>query len=107
MLIKNQTLLLQLDESQASVLLDLLRAGVNALSRPPATPPATNPLDAFTPIDAIFKAKIMSKPTFYERVKDGRIEIYKMGSKSFIRTADYQNLFRKAEVAIGNIKKAV
>lgn len=107
MLIKNQTLLLQLDESQTSVLLDLLRAGVNALSRPAIPPPASSPLDAFTPIDAIFKARIMSKPTFYDRVKEGRIEIYKMGSKSFIRTADYQNLFRKAEVATKKTPKSL
>ena len=71
-----------------------------------ATQPAASPLDEFTPIDAIFKAKVMSKPTFYERVKSGRIEIYKMGSKSFIRTADYQNLFRKAEVATKKTPKS-
>ena len=69
-----------------------------------ATPQVTSPLDDFTPIDEIFKRGIMSKPTFYQRVKDGRIVIFKMGSRSFIRTADYQNLFRKAEVATTNKK---
>ena len=42
MIIKNQTLLLQLDESQTSVLLELLRAGAKALAQPVVPQASTN-----------------------------------------------------------------
>lgn len=62
---------------------------------PPAVPP--DPLAEFTPVTEIFERKVISSRTFYDRVKEGRIDIYKVGTRSFIRTADFPKLFRKAK----------
>lgn len=50
------------------------------------------------PITEIFRLKMMSKPTFYERVKDGTLSLYKMGNRSYIDVKEFNQSFKKVEI---------
>ena len=47
------------------------------------------------PINTIFKSKIVSKPTFYDHVNNGRFKLYKLGRKSFVDIDDFKKAFRE------------
>lgn len=53
----------------------------------------------FIPISEICgKEKYMSKPTFYSHVKKGTINLYKLGSKSFVKWSEFSKSFNKLEL---------
>ena len=47
------------------------------------------------PIQEIFKKKYLSKPTFYDHVRSGRIKLYKLGSRSFVDRNEFNAAFEK------------
>ena len=49
-------------------------------------------------IQDIFKRKILSKPTFYKYVKQGKINIYKLGGRSYIDVNEFNNGFIKQKL---------
>ena len=53
----------------------------------------------YIPINDIFKSKLMSKPTFYNHVKTGRITLYKFGNKSFVDKSEFENSFSKVQIS--------
>ena len=60
----------------------------------------TNTGAAFSkiPIQEIFKQKLLSKPTFYKHVKEGSIQLYKLGGRSYVDLADFEKVFHKVDI---------
>src|ERR1017187_6004828 len=58
-------------------------------------PPHLKPEFKYTPIQDIFKKKIISKPTFYKGVKEGKFQLIKLGSKSFIDMEQFLKAFHR------------
>ena len=49
----------------------------------------------FFPIQNIFDQKILSKPTFYKFLKQGRYDLYKFGDRSFVLLEEFYAAFNK------------
>ena len=46
----------------------------------------------------LFDNKIISKPTFYKGVKEGKFQLIKLGSKSFIDMEQFLQAFHKVKI---------
>lgn len=58
----------------------------------------TNTSLRFIPIIDLFKNRILSRPTFYEHVKSGKVTMYKLGGRSFVDKEEFEKSFLKVEV---------
>jgi hypothetical protein len=50
------------------------------------------------PITEIFKKRILSKKTLYQHVKDGKLTLYKLGSRSYVDVAEFNQAFHKVQI---------
>ena len=70
------------------------------LKHPPkdkSTPPPS-PDFPYNPLQFLFDNKIISKPTFYKGVKEGKFQLIKLGSKSFIDMEQFLRAFHKVKI---------
>jgi hypothetical protein len=51
------------------------------------------------PVTELYCQKILSKPSLYKYVREGLFGIYKLGGRSYVRRAEFNAAFRKAEIA--------
>jgi hypothetical protein len=57
----------------------------------------------YLPIQDIFKARLMSRPTFYKYLKNGTFTLFKFGNKSYVDKVQFEQSFQ----GISLNKKAV
>lgn len=47
----------------------------------------------------IFKHKLISKPTFYKHLREGKITMYKLGGRSYVDKTEFESAFTKVEIS--------
>ncbi len=47
----------------------------------------------------IWKQKLISKPTFYKLLKEGKITMYKLGERSYVDKLEFESAFKKVELS--------
>lgn len=52
------------------------------------------------PIQDIFDRRVLSKPTFYKYVKEGKITLYKLGGRSYIDINQFNQVFHKVNLSV-------
>jgi hypothetical protein len=53
----------------------------------------------FIPTMDIYEQKIMSKPTLYAHVRQGKITLYKFGGRSYVNKEEFEAQFQKTTLA--------
>lgn len=53
----------------------------------------------FIPISSIFEQKIVSPPTFYKNLKEGKYKLYKMGNRSYVDKEEFEGSFQVIDFA--------
>lgn len=61
-------------------------------------PPPPKPIFPHTPLQYLFDNKIISKPTWYKGVKEGKFELIKLGCKSFVDMEKFLSAFQKVKL---------
>ena len=56
------------------------------------------PTFKYIPIQEIFDKRICSKPTFYNRLREGQFTLYKFGNRSFVDLHEFQQAFHKVKM---------